>query len=137
MPQFNDVVVENRETLDSFAVITSELRTLEQNLESSAIELEDKLKEKLREEEEIKELEIARAEARAAYEAEIARKVEPLSQEETKKSISTTDSSAQTNTLITEQKEERVVQETITSAVTTKEIRILQKVSLKLIPSDL
>ena len=124
------MVVENRETLDSFAVITSELRTLEQNLESTAIELEDKLKEKQREEAELRELEIAKVHAKAAYEAEMKKFEVPILNEEPKKilNVKTESPVTHSSTLITEHKEERVVEETVTSAVTTKEIHILQKV---------
>lgn len=127
LPQFNEVVVENRETLDSFAVITSELRTLAQNLKNSADIFEEKRREKKHEEEELRKLNIARAEAQAAYEAEIQRKKLETIMEDKKKQEHALKSSVSAQT----EEELKVVEETVTSAVTTKEIIILQKVIIK------
>ncbi|XP_031789486.1 uncharacterized protein LOC100679567 isoform X4 [Nasonia vitripennis] len=75
LPQFNDVVVENREMLDSFAVISSELRTLSENLRNT-----EDLREKLQREREeaaarVKEAQAEASAAQAAVaEAENARK---------------------------------------------------------------
>ncbi|XP_044588390.1 uncharacterized protein LOC123267682 isoform X4 [Cotesia glomerata] len=124
LPQFNEVVVENRETLDSFAVITSELRTLAQNLKNSADIFEEKKREK---EEELRKLNAARAEAQAAYEAEIERKKVETMMEEKKKQEHALKSSVFAQT----EEEQKVVEETVTSAVTTKEIIILQKTEVE------
>lgn len=76
LPQFNEVVVENRQMLDSFAVISSELRTLSQNLQDA-----EDLREKLRIEkiEADKKLQAAKIEMAAAevakMEAENAKKL--------------------------------------------------------------
>ncbi|XP_057334956.1 titin isoform X6 [Microplitis mediator] len=127
LPQFNEVVVENRETLDSFAVITSELRTLAQNLKNSADIFEEKQREKKREEEELRKLNVARAEAQAAYEAEIERKKLETIMEDKKKQEHALKSSVSAQT----EEELKVVEETVTSAVTTKEIIILQKTEVE------
>lgn len=126
LPQFNEVVVQNRETLDSFAVIISELRTLAQNLRNSAEVFEKQQLLKLQEEQELKKLNTARAEAQAAYEAEIERKKLEVAMEEKRKHEHALTSSVSAQTEIQEQ--QKVVEETVTSAVTTKEITLLQKV---------
>lgn len=139
LPQFNEVVVENRQMLDSFAVISSELRTLSQNLQDA-----EDLREKLRIEkiEADKKLQAAKIEMAAAevakMEAENAKKLaeqfaaetlnkatieaKKLKEEETRKIVPPVSHS------VSAQTDETIVEETITSAVTTKEIHILQKV---------
>ncbi|XP_048515729.1 titin isoform X3 [Athalia rosae] len=76
LPQFSKVIVENREMLDSFSIVTSELQTLVQNLKN-AEDLRDKLKKE--QEEADAKLNAARAETLAAQaaaaEAENARHV--------------------------------------------------------------
>ncbi|XP_076758852.1 uncharacterized protein LOC143428086 isoform X1 [Xylocopa sonorina] len=146
LPQFNEVIVENRQMLDSFAIVSSELRTLAQNLKN--------LREKIRIEKKEAEMklqaairEMAAAEA-ARLEAENARKVaEQLAAETLEKaameakrlkeerevqktSVKPSFSvSAQTEKI--ESTDESVVHETVTSAVTTKEIHILQKTEIE------
>ncbi|XP_034951171.1 uncharacterized protein [Chelonus insularis] len=127
LPQFNEVVVENRETLDSFAVIASELKTLVQNLKNSVDILEEKQKEKERDDETLRQLNIARIEARAAYEAEIEEKRINAEMEKRKKYEHALKSSVSTPT----EKQHTIVEETVTSANTTKEIRILQKTAVE------
>lgn len=139
LPQFNEVVVENRQMLDSFAVISSELRTLSQNLQDA-----EDLREKLRIEkiEADKKLQAAKIEMAAAevakMEAENAKKLaeqfatetlnkaaieaKKLKEEETRNIVLPVSHS------VSAQTDETIVEETITSAVTTKEIHILQKV---------
>lgn len=139
LPQFNEVVVENRQMLDSFAVISSELRTLSQNLQDA-----EDLREKLRIEkiEADKKLQAAKIEMAAAevakMEAENAKKLaeqfaaetlnkaaieaKKLKEEKTRKIVPPVSHS------VSAQTDETIVEETITSAVTTKEIHILQKV---------
>lgn len=153
LPQFNEVVVENREMLDSFAVVSSELRTLAENLRNAA-DLREKLKKEQDEadaklEEVKKEANAAQAAAaraenarkiaerltaetleKAAKEAKRLVKVEAEAEKERERSRQVA-ASAQTET--TNLLDERLVKETImkeTSAVTTKEIHILQKVKL-------
>lgn len=143
LTQFNEVVVENRQMLDSFAVVSSELRTLSQNLQN-AEDLRERLRaEKLEADKKLQaaKIEIAAAEA-AKAEAENARRLaEQLAAEtldkaaaearrlkekelEVRKIASPPSHSVSAQT-------ETVVEETVTSAVTTKEIHILQKVRIK------
>lgn len=139
LPQFNEVIVENRQMLDSFAVISSELRTLSQNLQNA-----EDLREKLRIEkiETDKKLQAAKIEMAAAevakMEAENAKKLaeqlaaetldkvaiqaKKLKEEEARKIVPPVSHS------VSAQTDETIIEETITSAVTTKEIHILQKV---------
>lgn len=139
LPQFQEVVGENRQMLDSFAVISSELRTLSQNLQN-AEDLREKLQaEQLEADQKLQAVKIEMAAAEAAREeAENARKLaeqlaaetldmaaieaKRLKEEEARKIIPPVSHSvsAQTDT---------IVEETVTSAVTTKEIHILQKVT--------
>lgn len=130
LPQFNEVVVENRETLDSFAVVVSELRALAQNLKNSAALMEEKQREKEREENELRKLNAARLEAQVAFEAEMERKKNEAAMEEKRKQddILMNSISAQTEV---ERAIENIVEETVTSAVTTKEIQLLQKVIVR------
>ncbi|XP_039306302.1 uncharacterized protein LOC105193639 isoform X2 [Solenopsis invicta] len=148
LPQFNEVVVENRQMLDSFAVISSELHTLSQNLQTA-----EDLREKMRIEklEADKKLQAVKAEMEAAeaakIEAENAKKLaeqlaaetldkaaKKLKEEETRKIVPPVSHS------ISAQTDETIVEETITSAVTTKEIHILQKMevekSIPIIPKE-
>lgn len=137
LPQFNEVVVENRQMLDSFAVISSELRILSQNLQNA-----EDLREKLRIEklEADKKLQMAKTEMAAAEAAKMEAKklaeqlatetldkaaiqVKSLKEEEAQKIVSPISHS------VSAQTDETIIEETITSAVTTKEIHILQKVS--------
>lgn len=131
--------------LDSFAVISSELRTLAENLKN-AEDLREKLRIERQETDErlqAAKLEMAAA-AAAREEAENARKVaEKLAaetlekatieakklKEERETQVSAPPScsvSAQTEKI--ETTDENFFQETVTSAITTKEIHILQKV---------
>ncbi|XP_046833268.1 uncharacterized protein LOC124430549 isoform X7 [Vespa crabro] len=158
LPQFNEVIVENRQMLDSFAVISSELRTLVQNLQN-AEDLREKLRmEKLEADEKLHAVkrEMAAAEA-ARNEAENARKMaekiaaetleraemeakrlkeEKLAKLEAQKIITQPPSfsvSAQTDKF--ESTDERYIHESHTSAVTKKEIHILQKMEVeKIVP---
>ncbi|KAL0100113.1 hypothetical protein PUN28_019517 [Cardiocondyla obscurior] len=142
LPQFNEVVVENRQMLDSFTVISSELRTLRQNLQN-AEDLREKLRiEKLEADKklEIAKLEMAAAEA-ARVEAENAKNLaeqlaaetlekatveaKKLKEEEARKIVPPTSHS------VSAQTEETIIEETITSAVTKKEIHILQKTEIE------
>ncbi|XP_033210464.1 titin isoform X2 [Belonocnema kinseyi] len=150
LPQFNEVVVENREMLDSFAVVSSELRTLAENLRNAA-DLREKLKKE--QDEADAKLEEAKKEANAAQaaaaQAENARKIaerltaetlekaaeeakrltkleaEAEKERERNRQVAVSAQTEKTNLL-----DERLVKETImkeTSSVTTKEIHILQK----------
>lgn len=132
--------------LDSFAVVSSELRTLAQNLKN-AEDLQEKLRIEKREADEklqAAKVEMAAAEA-ARVEAENARKVaEKLAAETLEKAAIEAKKlreerevqiiyappsfsvSAQTDKI--ETSDESYVHETVTSAVTTKEIHILQTV---------
>ncbi|XP_072764140.1 uncharacterized protein [Anoplolepis gracilipes] len=144
LPQFNEVVVENRQMLDSFTIVSSELRTLSQNLQN-AEDLRERLRiEKLEADKKLQAAKIEMAAAEAARaEAENAKKLaeqlaaetldkaaieaRKLKEEEARKIVAPTLShsvSAQTD-------ESTVVEETITSAVTTKEIHILQKMEVE------
>ncbi|KAG7188139.1 hypothetical protein KM043_013360 [Ampulex compressa] len=68
LPQFNEVVVENRHMLDSFVVVASELRTLAQNLQN-AEDFREKLRiEKQEADERLHAAEAARLEAEQARE---------------------------------------------------------------------
>lgn len=147
LPQFNEVVVENRQMLDSFAVISSELRTLAQNLKN-AEDLQEKLRIEKREADkklQAAKMEMAAAEA-AREEAENAKKIaEKLAAETLEKAtieakrlkeerkiqkVSAPPSfsvSAQTEKIETD---ESYVKEMITSATIKKEIHILQKVTI-------
>lgn len=146
LPQFNEVVVGNQQMLDSFTVISSELRTLAQNLKN-AEDLQEKLRIEKREADEklqAAKMEMAAAEA-AREEAENAKKIaEKLAAETLEKAtieakrlkeerkiqkVSTPPSfsvSAQTEKIETD---ESYVKEMITSATIKKEIHILQKVT--------
>lgn len=153
LPQFNEVVVENRQMLDSFAVISSELRTLAQNLKN-AEDLQEKLRIEKREADEklqAAKMEMAAAEA-AREEAENAKKIaEKLAAETLEKAtieakrlkeerkiqkVSAPPSfsvSAQTEKIETD---ESYVKEMVTSATIKKEIHILQKTEIeKRVPS--
>ena len=124
--------------LDSFEIVSSELRTLSQNLQN-AEDLRERLRiEKLEADKKLEAAKIEMAAAEAArVEAENARKLaeklaaetldkaaieaKKLKEEEARKIIPPVSHSVSAQT-------ETVVEETITSAVTTKEIHILQKV---------
>ncbi|XP_019884311.1 titin isoform X6 [Camponotus floridanus] len=143
LPQFNEVVVENRQMLDSFAVVSSELRTLSQNLQN-AEDLRERLRiEKLEADKKLEAAKIEMAAAEAArMEAENARKLaeqlaaetldkaateaRKLKEEEARKVAPPTVSHS-----VSAQTDETVVEETITSAMTTKEIHILQKMEIE------
>lgn len=125
--------------LDSFAVISSELRTLRHNLQN-AEDLREKLRiEKLEADKKLQAAKIEMAAAEAAkMEAENAKKLaeqlaaetldkaaieaKKLKEEEGRKIVPPISHS------VSAQTDETVIEETITSAVTTKEIHILQKV---------
>lgn len=127
--------------LDSFAVISSELRTLSQNLKN-AEDLREKLRiEKLEADKKLQAAKIEMAAAEAAkMEAENAKKLaehlaaetldkaameaKKLKEEEARKIVPPVSHSVSVQT------DETVIEETITSAVTTKEIhkKVLQKV---------
>ncbi|XP_067210497.1 uncharacterized protein zormin isoform X3 [Linepithema humile] len=142
LPQFNEVVVENRQMLDSFEVVSSELRTLSQNLQN-AEDLRERLRiEKLEADKKLEAAKIEMAAAEAArVEAENARKLaeqlaaetldkaaieaKKLKEEEARKIVPPVSHS------VSAQTDETVVEETITSAVTTKEIHILQKMEVE------
>ncbi|XP_076170517.1 uncharacterized protein LOC143148247 isoform X3 [Ptiloglossa arizonensis] len=150
LPQFNEVIVENRQMLDSFAVVSSELRTLAENLKN-AEDLREKIRmEKQETNEQLQAAKEVMAAAEAAREeAENARKIaEKLAAETLEKATmearklkeeSETQKvpapplcsvSAQTEKIeIT--KDESFVEETVTSATTTKEIHILQKTEIE------
>ena len=135
------MIVENRQMLDSFAVISSELRTLSQNLQN-AEDLREKLQiEKLEADKKLQAVKIEMAAMEAAkIEAENAKKLaeqlaaetldkaaieaKKLKEEHARKIIPSISHS------VSAQTDETIVEETIhkTSAVTTKEIHILQKV---------
>lgn len=139
LPQFNEVVVENRQMLDSFAVISSELRILSQNLQN-AENLREKLRiEKLETDKKLQAAKIEMAEVKAAkMEAENAKKLteqlaaetldkaaieaKKLKEEEARKIVPPISHS------VSAQTDETIIEKTITSAMTTKEIHILQKV---------
>ena len=146
LPQFNEVIVENRQMLDSFTVVSSELRTLAQNLKN-AEDLQEKLRiEKQEADEKLQaaKMEMAAAEA-AREEAENAKKIaEKLAAETLEKATIEAKKlkeerrvekvpappafsvSAQTEKI--ESTDKSFVKETVTSATITKEIHILQKV---------
>ncbi|XP_018338023.1 PREDICTED: titin-like isoform X4 [Trachymyrmex septentrionalis] len=144
LPQFNEVIVENRQMLDSFAVISSELRTLSQNLQN-AEDLREKLQiEKLEADKKLQAVKIEMAAMEAAkIEAENAKKLaeqlaaetldkaaieaKKLKEEHARKIIPSISHS------VSAQTDETIVEETIhkTSAVTTKEIHILQKMEIE------
>ncbi|KAL6428689.1 hypothetical protein ACFW04_007940 [Cataglyphis niger] len=143
LPQFNEVVVENRQMLDSFAVVSSELRTLSQNLQN-AEDLRERLRiEKLEADKKLQAAKIEMAAAEAArVKAENARKLaEQLAAETLDKAAieakKLKEEEAQRIALpalshsVSAQTEETVIEETITSAVTTKEIHILQKMEVE------
>lgn len=144
-------MVENREMLDSFAVVASELRTLAENLKNAEY-LREKLKKEQDEvdaklEEAKKEVTVAQAAVaeaentrkiterltaetleKAAEEAKRLAKIETEAEKERERSRQVA-ASAQTET--TNYIDERLIKETIlkeTSAITTKEIHIVQKV---------
>ena len=131
--------------LDSFAVVSSELRTLVENLKN-AEDLREKLRlEKQETDEKLQAAKVEMAAAEAAREeAENARKMaERLAAEtlekatiearklkeetETQKVPPTPLCSVSAQTEKIENTGESFIQETVTSAVTTKEIHILQK----------
>ncbi|XP_051161941.1 muscle M-line assembly protein unc-89 isoform X2 [Leptopilina boulardi] len=149
LPQFNELVVENREMLDSFAVVGSELRTLVENLKNAEY-LRAKMKKEQDEvdaklEEAKKEVTVAQAAAaeaeetrkiterltvetleKAAEEAKRLAKINAEKEHEKCRQIAASAQTETTNFLI----DERLIKETIlkeTSAITTKEILILQK----------
>ncbi|XP_071560873.1 uncharacterized protein [Temnothorax nylanderi] len=142
LPQFNEVVVENRQMLDSFAVISSELRTLSQNLQN-AEQLREKLRiEKLEADKKLQAAKIEMAAAEAAKtEAENAKKLaeqlaaetldkatmeaKKLKEREARKIVLPSSHS------VSAQTDQTIIEETITSAVTTKEIHILQKTEVE------
>ncbi|XP_012061613.1 PREDICTED: uncharacterized protein LOC105624873 [Atta cephalotes] len=144
LPQFNEVIVENRQMLDSFAVISSELRTLSQNLQN-AKDLREKLQiEKLEADKKLQAVKIEMAAMEAAkIEAENAKKLaehlaaetldkavieaKKLKEEHARKIVPSISQS------VSAQTDETIVEETIhkTSAVTTKEIHILQKMEIE------
>ncbi|OAD58515.1 Muscle M-line assembly protein unc-89 [Eufriesea mexicana] len=155
LPQFNEVVVENRQMLDSFAVVSSELRTLAENLKN-AEDLQEKLRIEKREADEklqAAKVEMAAAEA-AREEAENAKKIaeklaaetlekatieaKKLKEERKTQKISAPQSfsvSAQTEKI--ESTDESFVKEMVTSATITKEIHILQKTEIeKTVPAS-
>lgn len=125
--------------LDSFVVISSELRTLSQNLQN-AEDLREKLRiEKLEADKKLQAAKIEMAAAETAkMEAENAKKLaeqlaaetlnkaaieaKKLKEEEARKIVLPISHS------VSAQTDETIIEETITSAVTTKEIHILQKV---------
>ncbi|XP_066595731.1 uncharacterized protein [Prorops nasuta] len=147
LPQFQEVVAENRQMLDSFAVVSSELRTLIDNLK----DIED-FREKFRmeKEEADEKLHAIKAEALAAEvaraEAESARRIaEKLAAETLEKAtihaqriqeerlekqkplvLPSTSVSAQTDTI--ETTHEEIVEET---EITKKEIHIFQKTQIE------
>lgn len=125
--------------LDSFAVVSSELRTLSQNLQN-AEDLRERLRiEKLEADRKLQAAKVEMAAAEAAkVEAENARRLaEQLAAETLDKAASEAKRLKEQEALktvapvshsVSAQTDETVVEETITSAVTTKEIHILQKV---------
>ncbi|XP_024868428.1 muscle M-line assembly protein unc-89-like isoform X5 [Temnothorax curvispinosus] len=143
LPQFNEVVVENRQMLDSFVVISSELRTLSQNLQN-AEQLREKLRiEKLEADKKLQAAKIEMAAAEAAKtEAENAKKLaeqlaaetldkaameaKKLKEAEARKIVLPCSSHS-----VSAQTDQTIIEETITSAVTTKEIHILQKTEVE------
>lgn len=147
LPQFNEVVVENRQMLDSFAVVSSELRTLSQNLQN-AEDLRERLRiEKLEADRKLQAARIEMAAAEAAKaEAENARRLAEQLAAETLDKAATEAKRLKEQELeaakiatpvshsVSAQTDETVVEETITSAVTTKEIHILQQVLFSKFP---
>ncbi|XP_043261539.1 uncharacterized protein LOC122402644 [Colletes gigas] len=150
LPQFNEVILENRQMLDSFAVVSSELRTLAENLRN-AEDLCEKLRiEKQETNEKLQAAKEVMAAAEAAREeAENARRVaEKFAAETLEKATMEArrmredkeaekaaapplcSVSAQTETIETT-KDESFVEETVTSAITTKEIHILEKTEIE------
>lgn len=146
LPQFNEVIVENRQMLDSFAVVSSEFRTLAQNLKN-AEDLQEKLR--IEKQEADRRLQAAKVEMAAAEaareEAENARRIaeklaaetlekatieaKKLKEEKTFEKVSAPPSfsvSAQTEKI--DSTDKSFVKEMVTSATITKEIHILQKV---------
>ncbi|XP_014485705.1 PREDICTED: uncharacterized protein LOC106750117 isoform X2 [Dinoponera quadriceps] len=144
LPQFNEVVVENRQVLDSFAVVSSELRTLSQNLQN-AEDLRERLRiEKLEADKKLQAAKIEMAAAEAAkVEAENARRLAEQLAAETLDKAATEAKRLKEQELealkiaipvshsVSAQTDETVVEETVTSAVTTKEIHILQKMEIE------
>lgn len=151
MPQFNEVIVENRQMLDSFTVVSSELRTLAQNLKN-AEDMQEKLrieKQEANEKLQAAKMEMAAAEA-AKEEAENAKKIaEKLAAETLEKATIEAKKlkeerkvekapvppsfsvSAQTEKI--ESADKSFVKEMVTSATITKEIHILQKVQFSVL----
>nr|XP_033332552.1 uncharacterized protein LOC117223969 isoform X8 [Megalopta genalis] len=149
LPQFSEVILENRQMLDSFSVVSSELQTLMENLRN-AEDIREKLRiEKQETDERLQAAKVEMAAATAAREeAENARKIaeklaaetlhkataeaNKLKEEREAQTISTAplcSVSAQTEQI--ETTDESFVQKTVTSAVTTKEIHILQKTEIE------
>ncbi|XP_068967253.1 titin isoform X4 [Bombus flavifrons] len=149
LPQFNEVIVENRQMLDSFAVVSSEFRTLAQNLKN-AEDLQEKLR--IEKQEADRRLEAAKVEMAAAEaareEAENARRIaeklaaetlekatieaKKLKEEKTFEKVSAPPSfsvSAQTEKI--DSTDKSFVKEMVTSATITKEIHILQKTEIE------
>ena len=140
MPQFNEVIVENRQMLDSFAVVSSELRTLAQNLKN-AEDIQEKLRiEKQEADEKLQaaKMEMAAAEA-AREEAENAKRIAERLAAETlekatiearrlreerkvEKSPAPPSFSVSAQTEKMESTDESFVKEMVTSATITKEI---------------
>ncbi|KAL6255449.1 hypothetical protein P5V15_013784 [Pogonomyrmex californicus] len=142
LPQFNEVVLENRQMLDSFAIVSSELRTLSQNLQN-AEDLRERLRiEKLEADKKLQaaKLEMAAAET-ARMEAENAKKLaeqlaaetldkaaieaKKIKEKEARKVVPSISHS------VSAQTDETVIEETVTSAMTTKEIHVLQKMEIE------
>ncbi|XP_033332507.2 uncharacterized protein LOC117223969 isoform X2 [Megalopta genalis] len=149
LPQFSEVILENRQMLDSFSVVSSELQTLMENLRN-AEDIREKLRiEKQETDERLQAAKVEMAAATAAREeAENAKKIaeklaaetlhkataeaNKLKEEREAQTISTAplcSVSAQTEQI--ETTDESFVQKTVTSAVTTKEIHILQKTEIE------
>ncbi|XP_050486180.1 titin isoform X2 [Bombus huntii] len=149
LPQFNEVIVENRQMLDSFAVVSSEFRTLAQNLKN-AEDLQEKLR--IEKQEADRRLQAAKEEMAAAEaareEAENARRIaeklaaetlekatieaKKLKEEKTFEKVSAPPSfsvSAQTEKI--DSTDKSFVKEMVTSATITKEIHILQKTEIE------
>ncbi|KYM98945.1 Titin [Cyphomyrmex costatus] len=144
LPQFNEIIVENRQMLDSFAVSSSELRTLSQNLQN-AEDLREKLQiETLKADKKLQAVKIEMVAVEAAkIEAEDSKKLpeqfaaetldkteieaKKLKEEQTQKIVPSISHS------ISAQTDETIVEKTIhkASTVTTKEIHILQKMEIE------
>ncbi|XP_043525685.1 uncharacterized protein LOC122536948 isoform X5 [Frieseomelitta varia] len=149
LPQFNEVIVENRQMLDSFTVVSSELRTLAQNLKN-AEDIQEKLR--IEKQEADKKLQAAKMEMAAAEaareEAENAKRIaEKLAAEtlekatieakrlkeerKVEKSPAPPSFSVSAQTEKMESTDKNFVKEMVTSATITKEIHILQKTEIE------